>query len=86
MVIMIIVFSNWELEVEMEKPEHILLKYAQTYVREEKSLAPQDCYYDSELGVWKLSETDQIFVETSERAGPSTKKQDVETGEDQKGE
>ncbi len=58
------------------------LKYPVTKVR----LSPDGCFYDKTVGAWKLQETGQLWVETNHRNGPRTKKADIETGEDQKGE
>lgn len=68
------------------KSEHPLLKRAQKYVRREVDLAPAGCLYDDAIGAWRIIETGDLWVETPDRVGPQTKKQDIETGEDQKGE
>jgi hypothetical protein len=66
--------------------EHPLIERAQRYLRREVDLAPAGCWYDSAVGAWRLIETGELWVETPDRAGPRTKKNDIETGEDQKGE
>ena len=66
--------------------KHILLKYATTYKRFTGSLAPVGCHYDSYIGAWIVSNTGKLLVETSNPPTPTTKKADIETGEDQKGE
>jgi hypothetical protein len=66
--------------------KHPLLERAQKYVRQKVNLAPAGCVYDKFIGAWKLISTGELWVETPNRVGPRTKKQDIETGEDQKGE
>lgn len=66
--------------------EHPLLQRAQRYRTGKVNLAPADCVYDPEAGAWRHLESGRLWVETPHRVGPQTKKQDVETGEDQKGE
>lgn len=66
--------------------QHTLLKRASTYPRPRGiDLSPPDCIYDFGLGAWIVGSTGQLFVETPGHQNPRTKKQDVETGEDQKG-
>jgi len=66
--------------------QHLLLKYATTYERFKGSLAPRGCSYNNQVGAWVVSGTEILFVETANRKGPTTKKEDIETGEDQKSE
>lgn len=68
------------------KDDHPLLRRAQKYVRSEIDLAPAGCWYDAAIGAWRFNETGDLWVDTSDRNGPRTKKNDIETGEDQKGE
>lgn len=70
----------------MDTPKHILLKHASTYEVSSNSFVPEGCHYDQEIGAWIVSETGELFVSTPNRPGPKTKKEDIETGEDQKGE
>jgi len=70
----------------MTTTNHLLLKLASTYERPSGSLAPEGCVYDDQIGAWVLEGTDVLFVNTPERKGPKTKKEDIETGEDQKSE
>jgi hypothetical protein len=70
----------------IDNKKHILLKYALTYKRFTGSLAPEGCHYDPSVGAWLVSDTGRLLVETPERPKPTTKKFDIETGEDQKGE
>lgn len=66
--------------------EHPLLQRAQKYPHRQVDLAPDGCVYDDAVGAWRVTETGELWVETPNREGPRTKKQDIETGEDQKGE
>ena len=69
------------------KSEHILLKYAKTYERFSGSLAPEGCEYDFYIGAWVVTGTNHLIVESPDPPKPPTsKKNDIETGEDQKGE
>jgi hypothetical protein len=66
--------------------KHPLLERAHKYPRREVDLAPAGCLYDDVVGAWRVIETGELWVETPHRVGPHTKKKDIETGEDQKGE
>jgi hypothetical protein len=66
--------------------EHPLLQRAHKYPRREVDLSPAGCLYDDAVGAWRVIETGELWVETPGRRGPHTKKNDIETGEDQKGE
>jgi len=70
----------------MKEQTHILLKHATSYERPKISLAPEGCHYDNEVGAWVFSDSGKLLVEEPERPKPQTKKHDIETGEDQKGE
>lgn len=66
--------------------KHPLLERAQRYPYKNIDLSPANCRYDVEVGAWRLKSTGQLWVEVPGRVGPRTKKNDIETGEDQKGE
>lgn len=66
--------------------KHPLLERAQKYPYRNINLSPADCWYDNTVGAWRLISTGELWVEMSNRIGPCTKKNDIETGEDQKGE
>lgn len=65
---------------------HPLLERAQKYPRRAIELAPAGCVYDEDVGAWRFIATGELWVETPGHEGPKTKKNDIETGEDQKGE
>ena len=66
--------------------EHLLLAMAKTYPVCAEDLAPQGCQYDLFQGAWVLNGLGSLLIESSNRPRPMTKKKDLETGEDQKGE
>lgn len=68
--------------------EHILLEKAHTYDNVRKSLKPEGCTYQSQEGYWTLNSNGQVMMKSDDpkKPKPATKKWDVETGEDQKGE
>ena len=66
--------------------EHLLLTMAKTYPVFDGDLAPKECRYDLFQGAWLLEGLGSLFVESPNRPQPRTKKFDIETGEDQKGE
>ena len=65
---------------------HPLLARAQRYQRRAVDLHPPGCSYDALVGAWRDVATGALAVELPGRQGPHTKKMDIETGEDQKGE
>ncbi len=66
--------------------QHPLIQRASRYKRKNVDLTPAGCRYDSFAGAWRLNDSGELWVDTPERVGPVTKKHDIETGEDQKGE
>lgn len=66
---------------------HILIEKAIIYEKNELK-DPADCIYDEELGLWLWGIDKEILVKSSNPNCPKrgTKKFDVETGEDNKGE
>ena len=66
--------------------KHLLLDQAKSYPVSNWDLSPPGCQYNLILGAWTLKESHQLLVETPERPRLRTKKFDIETGEDQKGE
>jgi hypothetical protein len=65
---------------------HPLLARAHRYQRLDIDLRPAGCTYDRTAGAWRDDATGRLAAETPGRQGPRTKKMDIETGEDQKGE
>lgn len=66
--------------------QHLLVSLAVAYEIQSRSLAPEDFHYDRKLGVWLHDLTNVPFARFPGRKPPQTKKADIETGEDQKGE
>ncbi|MFV0361611.1 MAG: hypothetical protein ACK5LL_00770 [Suipraeoptans sp.] len=66
--------------------KHILLEKAYTYENIPKKLTPDGCSYDRKRGLWKVDDTGEVMMVSNFARRPETKKQDIETGEDQKGE
>lgn len=48
---------------------------------------PRECIYDDCIGAWTLNNQEHFLVKDFLNSGPryGTKKEDIETGEDQKG-
>ena len=70
----------------MPQGKHLLLKLAKTYPVYTGDLMPREGIYDLLQGVWLSRETGVPLVESGDIPYSMTKKADVETGEDQKGE
>jgi hypothetical protein len=69
-----------------EDSDHILLAHARSYDRGEVDLTPSGCGYDTLAGAWIVRETGVLLVDSpGHMRPPQSKKNDVETGEDQKG-
>lgn len=70
--------------------EHLLLDKAYVYPKRASISDPTDCEYDALFGAWFWhSDNDKAVLVKSEnpdRPIPTTKKHDIETGEDAKGE
>jgi len=66
--------------------QHPLIQRAQKYLWKDVDLSPPGCFYDNSIGAWCINETGDLLVDTPGHQGPHTKKNDIETGEDQKGE
>lgn len=71
----------------MEKKfRHLLLEKAKTYPRFTGDLSPHGCRYDVLTGAWVLEDSGRLLAESPEPPRLKTKKEDIETGEDQKAE
>lgn len=68
----------------MKNKCHILISKATRKPYNEMPDLPEGVRYDPSLGFWKLG--NQAFVESNDFEAQKTKKCDLETGEDQKGE
>lgn len=66
--------------------EHILLEKAYVYNDVPKRLTPEGCSYDRNSGLWRMDRTGEVMMISNYAQKPQSKKCDVETGEDQKGE
>ncbi len=65
--------------------KHILLNRAFTYKKRKEIDPPKDFIYDSFLGAWVDKIDKKLLVLAKDFRGQGTKKCDVETGEDNKG-
>ena len=74
------------LNCEEKIKKHILLDKAHVYDMVEKDLVPPKCSYDRECGLWRVDTTGEVMMIGAYARKPQSKKWDVETGEDQKGE
>lgn len=70
------------------KGNHLLLSRAFTYPTRERLEGPEDSRYDARLGAWLWGPDGDVLVRSANRdkPRPGTKKFDIETGEDMKGE
>ena len=66
--------------------EHILLEKAYIYEYIPKKLTPEGCSYDRVCGLWRVDKTGEVMMIGNYAQKPASKKCDIETGEDQKGE
>ncbi|MBI4773278.1 MAG: hypothetical protein HY788_03695 [Deltaproteobacteria bacterium] len=68
--------------------DHILVRKAFVYNMARKLNALENCRYQNDRGFWIWEETNEPLVKSKHpnRPTPGTKKEDIETGEDLKGE
>lgn len=66
--------------------EHILLEKAYVYENISRDLKPNGCTYDRNSGLWRVDDTGEVMMVSNYAQKPQSKKCDIETGEDQKGE
>jgi len=66
--------------------EHILLNKAFRYPEPATKLIPQDCTFQEKQGYWTKNSTGEVMMLSDDPCWLVTKKCDIETGEDQKGE
>ncbi len=65
--------------------KHILLEKAFIYPLPKKEPDMAGCIFDSQAGYWKM-EDKTPFILAADRPRPQSKKCDIETGKDRKGE
>ena len=66
--------------------DHILLEKAKKYDIPEQNLTPNGCSYSAKEGFWVDDSSNKAMMKTEKPQKPTSKKCDIETGEDQKGE
>ena len=66
--------------------EHILLEKTFRYAEPKVDPRPQNCTYNTIKGYWINNNTAEVMMLSNDPRRPQTKKADIETGEDQKGE
>jgi hypothetical protein len=71
--------------IKQENMKHILFKRAFIYKKRRNISPPENYKYDSELGAWVNKITNSLLILASDFKGQATKKLDIETGEDNKG-
>lgn len=64
---------------------HILLQKALVYKKRKEIVPPKDYTYDGILGAWVNKNNFELLINSKDFKGQATKKLDVETGEDNKG-
>ncbi len=67
---------------------HILISKAKTYDVSQRNIIPEQCTFYQKKGYWidDHSRKPMMLMSDPKRPTPQTKKFDIETGEDQKGE
>lgn len=70
------------------RKDHLLVKKALVYSKRERLSNPEGSIYDDVLGVWLWGKEKEVLVKSDNPFRPKcgTKKADIETGEDVKGE
>lgn len=68
--------------------DHILISKAKIYNVSQRNIIPELCTFSQNNGYWidDNSFMPMMLIDDSKRPKPQTKKFDIETGEDQKGE
>ena len=66
--------------------EHIILEKAKKYNVPNQNLNPKGCSYNAKEGFWVDCSSNIAMMKSDDPQKPTSKKCDVETGEDQKGE
>lgn len=65
--------------------KHILLQKALKYKKRAEIEEPKGFSFDSLVGAWINNDDKTLLVQSKEFKALGTKKEDIETGEDQKG-
>ncbi len=66
--------------------EHIIIEKAVKYSVPDQSPTPYGCTYKTQEGYWVENLSNTAMMKSDNPQKPTTKKCDIETGEDQKGE
>ena len=66
--------------------QHVLLEKAKHYIPAENDMYPSGYKILTREGYWYNEQTNETFIYSDDPRKPSSKKWDIETGEDQKGE
>ena len=66
--------------------DHIILEKATKYNVPDQPPVPDDCTYNEKKGFWVDNSSNIAMMKTEKPQKPTSKKCDIETGEDQKGE
>lgn len=66
--------------------DHILIEKAHKYIVNNLNAENKLCDYNIEKGYWMIKEKNEPMVTSNYAQKLITKKEDIETGEDQKGE
>jgi hypothetical protein len=68
-----------------DSQKHILLERAHSYRPASQERNPPGCHYEFVTGAWVIDRTGELLIDSKGRPHPVSKKNDFETGEDQKG-
>ena len=66
--------------------DHIIIEKAKEYNIPAQNLTPGGCTYKAQEGFWVDNSSNIAMLKSDKYQKPTTKKCDIETGEDQKGE
>jgi hypothetical protein len=66
--------------------KHVLLQKAFNFKKRKKIEEPKGYVFDNILGAWKSKADSTLLINSANYPARGTKKEDIETGEDHKGE
>ena len=66
--------------------KHILIEKANRYSKPSETPMPENHTFEKQRGYWTSNKTGAAMMSSNDPRKPQSKKADVETGEDQKGE